>query len=376
MILYSLAFLRTSILNSKGESTLAKKQKVNKNKIIAVVSILVVLLGAIGWLYYINATNYVATIKGEKITTDEFNFFLGSTKLEMEGNANVDRESESALKAFWDTKIEGMDAREYAKQQALDSAKEYKIQLIKAMEKDMELDKGELEDTKATFNQIKNQMESVHGEGKGEEEFKKTYNIGYEKYEKILKNLRLVYKYVEEELPTFDITEDEMKEYYGDKPNTVDKVQVRRIMFATMDLTTGEEYTDDEKEDIKKEADETLEKIKSGEDSEKLALELSDDTTVEENKGLFEITANTSSNIPGFQQWALLHKPGDVDILETEYGYFLVKVESRTTYDEVKDNVKEAVQTQKYLDRLEKWSKDPEFDVVKNESIYNKINIK
>jgi len=355
---------------------LAKKQKVNKNKIIAVVSILVVLLGAIGWLYYINATNYVATIKGEKITTDEFNFFLGSTKLEMEGNANVDRESESALKAFWDTKIEGMDAREYAKQQALDSAKEYKIQLIKAMEKDMELDKGELEDTKATFNQIKNQMESVHGEGKGEEEFKKTYNIGYEKYEKILKNLRLVYKYVEEELPTFDITEDEMKEYYGDKPNTVDKVQVRRIMFATMDLTTGEEYTDDEKEDIKKEADETLEKIKSGEDSEKLALELSDDTTVEENKGLFEITANTSSNIPGFQQWALLHKPGDVDILETEYGYFLVKVESRTTYDEVKDNVKEAVQTQKYLDRLEKWSKDPEFDVVKNESIYNKINIK
>ncbi len=358
---------------------MTKKKKVDKKKIIAIASVLVLILGAVGWLFYINATNYVATIKGEKITTDEFNFFLGSTKIEMESNANVERRSESALKAFWDTKIEGTDAREFAKQQALDSAKDYKIQLLKAKERGLELDKGELEDTKATFDQIKLQMSSSYGgDAKGEEEFKKTYNISYEKYEKILKNLRLVYKYVEEELPTFDVTDAEMEEYYKENPNSVDKVKVRRIMFATMDLTstTGKEYTELEKKEIKAKAEDILEKVKAGEDAEKLALDLSDDTTVKDNKGLFEVTANTNSNIPGFQEWALEHKPGDADILESEWGYFVLKVEERTTYDEVKDAVKESVQTKKYLERLENWTKDSEFDVIKNENIYNKINIK
>jgi len=356
---------------------LAKKKKTDKKKVIALVSVLVVLLGAIGWLLYINATNYVATVKGEKITTDEFNFFLGSTKIEMERNANVDRTSISALKAFWDTKIEGMDAREYAKQQALDSAKDYKIQLIKAKEKGLKLDKGELEDIKAILEQLKADMAANYGgDVKGEEEFKKQYNISYKKYEKILKNLRLIYKYVEEELPTFDVTEAEMEEYYKESPNTVDKVKVRRIMFATMDIKTGKEYTDEEKKEIKSKAKDVLERIKSGEDGEALALKYSDDPNVQDNKGLLEVSAQSSSSIPGFLEWALDHKPGDSELLESDLGYFVVKVEGRTTYDEVKDAVKEAVQTKKYLERLENWAKESEFDVIKNERIFNKINIK
>lgn len=349
----------------------------DRKKIITIVSVLVVLLGIVGWLSYINSTNYVAIIKGEKITTDEFNFFLGSTKIEMEQNANVDRSSESALKAFWDTKIEGMDAREYAKQQALNSAKDYKIQLIKAKEKGLKLDRGELEETKVIFNEIKQDLTSSYGGvAKGEEQFKKDYNINYKSYEKILKNLRLIYKYVEEELPTFEVTDSEMEEYYKENPGAVDRVKVRRIMFATMDLKTGQEYTSQEKKDIKAKAQSILEKIKSGDDAEALALKLSDDTTVQDNKGLFEITAQTRSSIPGFQEWALEHKPGDADLLESEMGYFVVKVESRTTYDEVKDSVKEAVQTKKFVERLENWAKESEFDVIKNERIYDKINIK
>lgn len=358
---------------------MTKKKKVNKKKIIAIASVLVVLLAAVGWLYYINATNYVATIKGEKITTNEFNFFLGSTKVEMENSAGVDQKSETALKAFWDTKVEGMDAREYAKQKALDSAKEFKIQLIKAKEKGLELDKGDLEDLKSTFNGIKNNMSQAYGgEAGGEKEFKKTYNIGYDVYEKILKDLMLVYKYVEEELPTFDVTDAEMEEYYKESASTVDTVRVRRIMFATMDLTsaTGKEYTEQEKKDIKAKAEDVLAKVKAGEDAEKLALDLSDDTTVETNKGLFEVNSNTNSNISGFQEWALEHKIGDTGILESVYGYFVLKVEGRTTYDEVKDKVKEAVQTKKFLARLDGWEKESEFDVIKNDSIYNKINIK
>ncbi|HOQ00340.1 MAG TPA: peptidylprolyl isomerase [Acetivibrio clariflavus] len=361
---------------------LAKKKKVNKKKVdkknvISIVSIIVVLLGVVGWICYINATNYVATIKGEKITVDEFKFFLGSTMVEMEQNANVDRTSESALKAFWDTKIEGMDAREYAKQQALNSAKEYKIQLIKAKEKGLKLSKNEIEETKAILNQIKQEMAANYGsDAKGEEAFRKDYNIGYDRYEKILRNLRLIYKYVEQELPTFDVTDTEMEEYYKESPNTVDKVKVRRIMFTTMNLNTQKEYTVQEKEEIKEKAKKVLERIKAGEDSEKLALEYSDDPSLQDNKGLFEVTAQTTSTIPGYVEWVLDHKPGDADLLESEVGYFVVKVESRTTYDEVKDAVKEAVQTKKYLERLEKWANDSEFNVIKNDNIYNKIYIK
>ncbi len=355
-----------------------KKNKKNKKSIIIIASILVVLLAAIGGLYYINATNYVATIKGEKITTSEFKFFLGSTKTEMETSANVDRNSETALKEFWNTKVEGMDAREYAKQKALDSAKEFKVQLIKAKEKSLELDPGDLEDVKATLNDIKNGMSSNYGGAEaGEKEFKKTYGISYKQYERILKDLMLVYKYVEGELPTFDVVETEMEDYYKESPKSVDTVSVRRILFATMDLTSpdAKEFTEQEKKEKKAQAEDILKKIKAGEDAEKLAVDLSDDTTVKENKGLFKITSNTSSNVPGFQEWALDHKPGDAEILESPYGYFVVKVEERTNYDEVKDKVKEAVQTKKYLERLENWTKESQYDVIKNEGIYNKINI-
>ncbi len=355
-----------------------KKNKKNKKSIIIIASILVVLLAAVGWLVYINATNYVATTKGEKITTDEFKFFLGSTKVELEGSANVDKNSETALKEFWNTVIEGMNAKDYAKQKALDSAKEFKVQLIRAKEKGLKLDQGDLEDVKATLSNIKSGMSSNYGGAEaGEKEFKKIYGVGYKQYEKILKDLMLVYKYVEGELPTFEITEAEMQDYYKESPNTVDTVTVRRILFATMDLTSpeGKEYTLEEKKDKKAQAEDILAKIKAGEDAEQFAIELSEDTTVKDNKGLFEITSNTSSNITGFQEWALDHKPGDADILESPYGYFVLKVEDRTTYDEVKDKVKEAVQTKKYLERLENWTKESQYDVIKNESIYIKINI-
>ncbi|WP_010246298.1 peptidylprolyl isomerase [Acetivibrio cellulolyticus] len=353
------------------------KNKKNKKTIIIFASILVLLLAVAGWLYYVNSTNYVATIKGEKITTDEFNFFLGSTKTEMETNANVDKTSETALNEFWNTKVEGVPARDYAKQQALDSAKEFKIQYIKAKEKGLKLEEGDLKDVKSTLDNIKSGMSSNYGGDKlGEEEFKKTYNIGYDRYENILKDLMLVYKYVEGELPTFSVSETEMKDYYKKSASAVDTVSVRRIMFATVDLQTGKEFTEQEKKDKKAQADDVLEKIKAGGDAEKLAVDLSDDTTVKDNKGLFEVTSNSNTNIPGFQEWALEHKIGDTDILTTQYGYFVVKVEDRTTYDEVKDKVKEAVETQKYLERLENWKKESQYDVKKNDSIYNKINIK
>lgn len=353
------------------------KRKKNKKSIITVALILAVVLAAIGWLVYINATNYVATVKGEKITTNEFKFFLGSTKLEMENAANVDRNDENALKEFWNTKVEGIDAREHAKQKALDSAKEFKVQLMKAKEKGLKLDQGDIENVKSTLGSIKDaQTTNFGGVEEGEKDFKSVYGVSYKQYEKILKDLMLIYKYVEGELPGFDATEAEMEEYYKESPGSVDTVTVRRIMFATMNMDTFEEYTESEKKDIKAQAEDVLKKIKEGEDAEKLALELSDDTTVKDNKGLFKITTNTQSSLEGFKEWALEHQPGDADIIESIYGYFVVKVEDRTTYDEVKDKVKEAVQTKKYLERLENWTKESQYDVIKNERIFNKVNIK
>lgn len=355
------------------------KKNISKKKAIAIVSILVLILGVIGWIVYNALTGYVATIKGIKITTDEFNFFLGSAKVEMQSKAKVDTNNETALKAFWNTTFEGLPARDYAKQQALESAKEFKIQYIKAKEKGLKLDEGDIRNVKTTLNNIKSGMaEDAGGDEAGEKEFKKTYNIGYDKYEKILKDLMLVYKYVESELPNFEVTDAEMENYYKEKAKNVDTVTVRQILFAKMDLKSaeGKEYTEQEIKEKKAKAEDILKKVKAGEDAERLALTLSDDPSVEETKGILEINANSRLTIDGLQDWALEHKPGDAEILDTVYGYFVVKVEKRTTYDEVKDKVKEAVQTEKFLDRLEEWKKDPQYDVVKNDSIYNKMNIK
>ena len=115
--------------------------------------------------------------------------------------------------------------------------------------------------------------------------------------------------------------------------NNVPMSNVRHILAAfeggTTDSTTGvTTYTDDEKEAAKAEAEALLNEWKSGAATEDSFAALADEKSDDGDGttgGLYTNINPSTSFVTNFKNWALAdHKVGDVEIVETEYGYHIM----------------------------------------------------
>lgn len=132
--------------------------------------------------------------------------------------------------------------------------------------------------------------------------------------------------------------------FTGLQDNNYALKNVRHILVSceggTYDETTyTTTYSDEEKAAAKAEAEEILANWKSGEATENsfgaLAIELSDDTGSVANGGLYE-DIYPGQMVTNFENWCYdeNRQIGDVDIVETEYGYHVMYFcgDSNTTY--------------------------------------------
>lgn len=106
-------------------------------------------------------------------------------------------------------------------------------------------------------------------------------------------------------------------------------VNVRHILFSTVDNSSGEALSAEEVAKAKKNAEDALKKFNDGDKTEDsfaaLATELTEDTGSSSTGGLYE------NVIPGqmvkeFNDWIFdaNRKEGDVEIVETQYGYHVI----------------------------------------------------
>ncbi|ABN53832.1 MAG TPA: peptidylprolyl isomerase [Hungateiclostridium thermocellum] len=362
-------------------------EKINKKEktVIAIISVLlvVVALAAGCGVWYSYATSYVGTVAGEKITTKEFKYFLGYVKIQMENDAQL--QDQASKEAFWDSKIEGVDAKELAKQKALDSCKEFKIQLLKARERGLFLNDKDMQEIENSITTLLNQMAQFDQAAKNtgvevmsaEEMLKDTYGVTIQEYKEILKDLRLVLKLVEDEQKNITITEEELRNRYNENKDVFDKITVRHIIFYTINPKTDVSLSEDAKKKAYENAKKALERANKGEDMEALALELSEDSGVEGNKGILEINSLkvNEPKLSNLVKWAYEHKVGDTDIVETGYGYHVVKIEKRTEYKDVVQNVKNVILSERYNQILGQWKQEPQYDLKKNEFALKRIKI-
>jgi len=132
---------------------------------------------------------------------------------------------------------------------------------------------------------------------------------------------------------------------------------VRHLLYA---FPTDEEgnidMSDEEKAQLKKEAEKTLAQFKKN-PSEEAFIELvknvpSDDDASVENGGLYENITELSNYVPEFKNWAIdpERKPGDVEIVETEYGYHIMYYSSRSEKPMWMTAVEPVVQENKFTD--------------------------
>jgi len=335
--------------------------------IVAIVALAALVTG--GAVYFYSSNNYVAKVAGEKISKAEYNFFLNSTKSEMERAANI--ADENARKAFWSSKPEGgKSAEEIAKDKALESAKEFKIQLIKAKQSKVALDKQELDGINLD---IQNMVKQSGGKLEVEQTLKQTYGVNLEQYKAFYKDYMLVTKFISGEQKKIQPTDEEIKNYYNNNKDKVDKVTVHHILFKTVD-NDMKPLPEDKQKEAEKNAKDILDRAKKGEDFVSLAKQYSEDEGSKSNGGEYTFQKN-GQMVPEFEDWAFKAKPGDIDIVKTSYGYHVIKLDKRTTFEEVKDSAKAGVQSSKYAEKLDEWKKDPQFNLEKNEKVLNSIKV-
>lgn len=334
--------------------------------IAAIVAVAVLATGAVFYWNYSNS--YVAKVAGEKITKGEFNFFLSRAKYEMENNASLT--DDNSRKAFWESKIDGKDAKVVAKENALKYAKEFKINLIKANESKTALTKDESKQIDQTIDQMVTQQ---GGRVKAEEALKSEYNMTLTEYKAFYKDYTLISKYRSEAVKKVQVNDEEIKKYYTEHMETADNKTVRHILIMTKDAN-GADLPADKLAEAKKKAEDILAKVKAGSDFGTLAKENSEDTGTKDNKG--QLTFGKGEMVKEFEDWAFNAKVGDVGLIKTDYGYHVMK---KPSYDEmIKDNydsLKSSAQQFKFTQELDNLKNDPKYDTVVNKRVLDLIAV-
>ena len=145
-----------------------------------------------------------------------------------------------------------------------------------------------------------------------------------------------------------------MKKYYEENKDDfyTDTVTASHILLKTQD-DNGKELSAEKKKEAKKKAQEALEKVKLGEDFAQVAKEYSEDSSAANGGELG--TFGRGQMVTEFENAAFAMKDGEIsDIVETQYGYHIIKVTKRVdkqeSYDEVKDQIKSTLASQKYTE--------------------------
>ncbi len=182
----------------------------------------------------------------------------------------------------------------------------------------------------------------------------------------IMRNEYLARNYVQKEiLGKIVLTEKDYEGYYETHKKEFENpemVRARHILVAVKPNATEEE-----KKAAMTKTEEILEKAKKGEDFAKLATEYSDDPGSKAKGGDLGFFT-TGSMVGKFEQAAFALKPGEISgIVETEFGYHIIKLEERKAaelpaYETVKEQVKaratQAIQQERLNAFLEKAMKD------------------
>lgn len=207
-----------------------------------------------------------------------------------------------------------------------------------------------LEATKEKINitseEIETKLKETIEENGGEETFNQTleyYGYTMDDIKKNIKQDLIVKKLLE---PNIKITEHDMKTYFEENKesfNVKEQVKASHILI-----------------DTEEKAKEIKQKLETGEDFAKLAKEYSIDTSNNENGGELGFFAK-GDMVKEFEDAAFSLEVGKIsDIVKTEYGYHIIKVEEKkeaeeAKYEENKEKIKDLVFEDKLPTEYNTW---------------------
>ena len=148
------------------------------------------------------------------------------------------------------------------------------------------------------------------------------------------------------------IPDTDVKKFYETNDAAFKQPELARashILIATKDFKTGQQLGETERKAKKARAEKILERAKKGEDFGALALEVSEDPGVKENKGEYKFARAKDdarrAMVPEFEAAAFSLRAGQIsDLVTTDYGFHIIKLYELTParkadYDEVRQRV-------------------------------------
>jgi len=316
---------------------------------------------------------YAAKVGNEIITMPEYMFFLYDTKMQVEENFLSNAKGE-AKEAFWKTKnSQGITWEQFVKDRAVEVARRFKIQLVVAKERNISLNQDEI---KKFDEKLESQYERI-GVKTDEEKNRivmKKFGITLPELKEIYHGYETIKKLIDAENKKFNFLNDDLKKYYDENKKDLDKVTVRDILLMLRD-SSGNPLSKELAADVKKTSETLLNRIKAGEDMISLAKKFSQDTGVEKNNGEHTFSY-ADSNFKEIKDWAFNAKIGDTAVVEAKnYGYYVIRLEKRTGFEDVKGKVLSIMNEKKYEELVQAWMKEDRFKLEENKKAKDSIKL-
>lgn len=299
----------------------------------------------------------IATVNGEDILAEEYNYFLLVAQQTIIANAGESAYAED----FWETtEIEGKTVGELAKENALNEAIKYTLisQEAKAM--------GITADSSDAKEQISSALSAS-------QTLVDQYGLTKDSIRSVLEKLylesMLLNKVTED--GKIDTSEENLKKTYEENFRTI-----KHILISLTDPNDGSElYSHEEAYQM---AEYTKGLLNEGHDFDELMKASSMDPGLESAPNGYTF-ANNGTMVASFESAAFSIDIGEIsEIVPSSYGYHILKREPLIPYEEfiASDDVStvSAIIEQKYEDNLVNDLK-AKSTIEKNEKVYNKVSL-
>ncbi|NLX63725.1 MAG: hypothetical protein GX022_02945 [Clostridiaceae bacterium] len=356
-----------------------------EKKITRLIVTVILVIAAILVYYLIDSGSYVATVNGYRISKPLYQFLLHQQMSATEYEEGLTTQEEKDK--FWTTIADGQDPYETAKREALNYSKEFMIQYIKAQESGIKIDAATKQQVESIISSLRSQFT--------DKQFKETYKVTPSELQRIYEMFSVIdkfkTKYIEENFKPEDYTDEQLKAEYDKEPKLYDSADIGYITLSKRN-ENGELLSEVEIEKKKLKAQEALSKIKNGEPIDNVIAEYTEDKptssetdTNNNSLGKASVKYSQDSMFQYYLEWDLLewvfdNKPGDADIVETDYHIYVVKIEDRTGFEDVKETVKDSMvknaSEEFYNSALESWGLESKYNIIKNERVYDSISYK
>ncbi|MDD4494938.1 MAG: peptidylprolyl isomerase [Eubacteriales bacterium] len=325
-----------------------KKKNLNKDMKVFYIVAALVLIGIVALIATLlspgSEVKKVATIKDNVISGLEFRYYYTQQVNTALINNNVSAEN---AQDFLNSGSGDSTIGEALKKYTFDQTVLFELLQVKANEEGYTVDKSELEGEWKAFKESVDQVAEKNGVSK--RDFARIYfGVSYNKVKDIYKDGLFSQKYLQKKMAEIEIDEEKLSEFYKNNYKYFDKAKVRHILIEVPDAATEAEKT--EKKQL---AEDILEKVNAGEDFAALVKECSADDGSLETGGFYEVSYNQM--VQEFEEWVFAHESGDTGIVETDYGYHIMKHEGLSaTLEAHREQIEEAYRYETYTKDLVK----------------------